>query len=236
MKKTTLALLLVLMLVLSACGENTIQTETPASTVEQTDAETAPEETKADAAPLTLGSFDGGVYTNEYLGIGCELDTSWTFNSAETLQELPENIAELLADTELAEDGLAQQIMDMKADNAETLASMNVLYTKVGLQERLVYLTMSDEEIVEATLEQADMMKDSYAQAGILVEEMKMVTAEFLGEERVALWTSSTMEGIPYYILQVFDYRAGQYGATITASSFMEDTTQQVLNLFYELS
>ena len=129
----------------------------------------------------------------------------------------------------------AQQIMDMKADNADALCTMNVLYTKLGLQERLVYLGMSDEEILEATLEQSDMMTESYAQVGILVDEMKKVTVNFLGEERVALWTSATTEGVPYYILQLFDYHVGRYAATLTVASYEEDNTEQMLDLFYQL-
>ena len=38
-----------------------------------------------------------------------------------------------------------------------------------------------------------------------------------------------------YYILQVFDFWLGQYSATITFASFVEDHTEDTLALFYAL-
>ena len=40
-------------------------------------------------------------------------------------------------------------------------------------------------------------------------------------------------QGVPYYTLQIMDYTVGQYGVTLTVSSFVEDKTQQLLDLFY---
>ena len=42
-----------------------------------------------------------------------------------------------------------------------------------------------------------------------------------------------SMEGVPYYTLQLFDYRLGQYSVTLTLASFVEDNTESLLDLFY---
>lgn len=86
-----LALILALMMVLCACGdgkENVSGTVTPAT------------EGVADKE-MSLGRIEGGTYTNDYVGFTIELGGDWVYYSAEELQDLPENIAEAIKDTEL---------------------------------------------------------------------------------------------------------------------------------------
>lgn len=248
-----LALLLALAMLLCACGgepEDISGSVTPAPTAPADMPEEEPQEQPADEPteppteasteapaeenPVSLGRMEGGVYTNTYAGIGCELDESWVFYTAEELQELPENTQELFADTELG--GSASQynqITDMMAENATAMTSVNVMYTQIGLQERLVYAMMSEEESIDATLAQADSIVAAYEQAGISDAVIEKVTITFLGEEHVGMKTTASIQGVPYYILQVQDYTLGAYGVTVTASSFVEDNTQAVLDLFY---
>jgi len=184
---------------------------------------------------LSLGRIQGGVYTNEYVGMACELDSSWQFYAAEELQDLS-GIQEALEGTQVGDamQGF-EQIMDMQAENVEELTSMNVLYQKLTLQQRLAYAALDEEAIIDETLAQKDILVESYAQAGIMVEEMSKKTVTFMGEERVALWTKSTLNEIDYYTLQIFNYNLGEYSATITLASFVEDKTEGMLQLFYAL-
>lgn len=68
--------LLVLLLALTACGreKNVSGSVAPA--------EPEPPVTgTVEAAPepeFQMGEMSGGVYTNEFLGIGCSLDSNWT--------------------------------------------------------------------------------------------------------------------------------------------------------------
>ena len=226
-KKRILVFALLLCLVLSGCGGNdpVPGTVTPSTTV--------PAVTEK---PASLGRLEGGVYTNTYAGYGCELDANWVYYSAEELQALPENINELLADTNLA-DSMEDisQIMDMKAENAQDLTTINVLYTKLGLEERLAYMVLSEEAIVDGVLTQKDALIAGYAQAGIEVTSMEKTQVTFLGETHYAVHTQAATQGVPYYILQVFDYTLGPYGVTLTLSSYVEDITQELLNLFYSV-
>ena len=77
------------------------------------------------------------------------------------------------------------------------------------------------------------MMVDAYAQIGMNVESIEKGTVTFLGEERTALLTKGDVQGAPYWQVQVFDYHLGQYNVTLTVSSYLEDKTADVLNLFY---
>lgn len=185
---------------------------------------------------LSLGRIQGGVYTNEYAGFACELDSTWEFYSAEELQDLPENIAELMEGTELGENiDSYEQIMDMQAECVNDLTGINVLYQKMDMQERLAYASLDEEQLMEYMLTQKDLLTESYAQTGIIVEEMSTKQVTFAGEERIGLLTKAKFQDIDYYIFQLFNHDLGQYSVTISFSSFVEDKTDEIIALFYAL-
>lgn len=234
-KRMVILMLLVLALVLAGCSGSG---EPVSGSVSQNPGATeAPALTEAPAEEeneLSLGRMEGGVYTNTYTGYGCTLDAAWAFYTAEELQELPANTAEIFEDSEyLDSDKLLTQISDMAAENVENLTTINVLYQKLSMQERLAFAMLDESEEMDVLLDQVDDMIASYAQAGIAVESMDKKTVTFLGEERAALHMAATMEGIPYYTLQIFDYDLGEYAVTLTLASYMEDRTEELLDLFY---
>ena len=229
--KRVLVLFLILAMLLAGCGTSAPESSV-AGTVEPTSESAAPAET-----PVTMGRLEGGSYINDYTGYACELDSNWTFYSAEELQELPDNVKELIADTEMADViGDVPQFTDMMAENVNDMITINALYQKHTLQERLGFAMLTDAELIDGTLEQQDMMVEAYAQAGMDVESMERVTVTFLGEEREALRTVGTVAGAPFYMVQIFDYHLGQYSATLTINSYMADKTQQTLDLFYPVN
>ena len=240
--KKLICFVTVLALLLCGCGAKE-EAQTPVSgqvkPLETTQA-TAPEAETEPAAPegrpVSLGRMEGGEYINEYVGYGCKLSSDWTFYSAEELQELPANIADMLEGTEVG-DTMEQytQISDMVAENIHDLVTVNVQYTKLGMQERIAYAMLTEEQILEQVLAQKDMMIASYTQAGIEVSGMEMVKVTFLGQERFALRTSATIEEVPYFILQVFNYNLGQYSVVTTFGSYIEDNTLSLLDLFYPI-
>ena len=229
--KKVLVFLTILALLLAGCGTSAPESSV-AGTVEPTAESAAPAET-----PVTMGRLEGGSYINDYTGYACELDSNWTFYSAEELQELPDNVKELIADTEMADViGDVPQFTDMMAENVNDMITINALYQKHTLQERLGFAMLTDAELIDGTLEQQDMMVEAYAQAGMDVESMKRITVTFLGQEREALRTVGTVAGAPFYMVQIFDYHLGQYSVTLTINSYMEDKTQQTLDLFYPVN
>jgi len=242
-----LAVCLMMTMALSACGSDekdvagsitpaaSSQPSAPASSVKAPDASEQPGVLEENA--MSVGRIVGGTYTNTYLGFAMELDSTWEYYTAEELQELPENVDEIFEGTELEEirDDL-EQFNDMMAESVEELASINILYQKQDMQTRLFFSALTDDEILDAVLEESgDMIKESYAQGGLNVQSMEKVTVAFCGEEVPALKTVCDMEGINYYVLQVFDYHTGAYSATITFGSFVEDKTEQLIAMCYAI-
>ncbi|MBQ9761765.1 MAG: hypothetical protein IJV82_01665 [Oscillospiraceae bacterium] len=194
---------------------------------------TDPSDQKTDN-PLSIGRIEGGVYSNSYIGIACNLDSSWSFYSAEELQELPDNVHDMFEGSDISEIiSSHQQIIDMQAQNTETSASVNVVMTKLSTAERVHYELLSEEEIIDETLAQKDSMIDAYEQAGITVESMSKKTVTFLGQQRTAIYSVCNIQGIPYYMLQLLDFHLGSYGASITMACFDEADITDLLNLFY---
>ena len=229
MKKKLLSLLLILALLLCGCAgkEDASGSLTPA-TQPATEAATEPTE-----APVSLGVLEGGTYTNAYVGFGFTLDENWTIYPADQLQELPENVSQMFEGTEF-ESYEINTITDVLAENVTDLTTMNVLYQKLSMQERLAYLAMDEKDILDMmTEEYYDTLVASYANAGIAVESITTKTVTFLGKERTALYTVSTMQDVPYYILQLYDFHLGQYSVTTTVASYVEDNTEGLLDLFF---
>lgn len=178
--------------------------------------------------------MEGGVYTNEYIGIGCALDANWTFKTAEELQELPAQTGELLQDTEYADASL-NQIADMFAENISNGSNINIQYTKLDMQVRLIYAAMDYEAFADMIMSESDSMIQAYTQTGFENVTMEKVTINYLGEERVAVRTTADFYDVPLYMLQVFEHNLGKYYAVITFTSVMEDTTQSMADLFYAI-
>ena len=230
MKKLVAIILVLTFLtgVLAGCGP-----EVPSGQVTSEQPASDPSDQTPDT--VSLGRLEGGVYTNTYAGIGCSLDESWTYYSAEELQELPANISEVLEGS-LGEDALTKNpsITDMMAENTASYGNINVVYTYLPLTERLTYKLLNDSDLIEMTLETGEAaLRSSYETMGLEEISFEQVIVTFLGENRVALKTHGITSGVDYYILQIFDYSLGAYGVTVTASSFGEDTTQDLLNVFY---
>ena len=75
------------------------------------------------------GSVSGGMYANEFAGIGCKLDDSWVFYTQEQMAELngvltegtdSEDVKAMLADS--------PSIFDMYAVSTDGLMTMNVVF------------------------------------------------------------------------------------------------------------
>ena len=234
MKRLISALLaLTLVLALAGCSGNKEPGGTITPKNEDTqETTTAPAEETTEET-VSLGQMEGGVYTNEYAGFGCELDESWSFKTAEELQDLSQLTEDMLRDSTLA-DSKYSTITDMMAENYELLASINVNYTLLSVSDRVTFSTISEETLIDATLLQKDNMIQSYAQAGIQVSSMEKAQVSFLGEQHYAIHTVATIEDTPYYLIQLFCFNlGGQYNVTLTLATYVEDNTASLLELFY---
>lgn len=205
---------LLMLLSLAACGEQA-------------------EEKEPIGKEVSLGVFQDGTYTNTYAGFACTLDGNWSCLTSEELQELPDNVKEMFAGSELGEVASEMELIaDMKAENEEDLTSLNVQYQKHSAALVLTYKLMSEDKLLDTVLEGKDDMIAAYKQAGIEVDSMEKVTVTFAGKEHTALHTEATVQGVPYYTTQIFVFGQGLYGVTLTAASFVTDKTADLLGLF----
>ena len=220
-------------------GTDTVQAEeeiTPdaqegqESAADSYDAE--PDDGQTDA--VSMGTLSGGTYSNSYTGFGFTLNKNWTIYPADQLQSLPEDLSELLMEGTDFEGIEVDMFTDVLAENVEDLTTINVLYQKMDMQSRLLFLNMSEEEIIDTMLEETyDSIVSAYANAGIIIESMERTTVSFLGEERAALRTVASQSDVPYYTLQFFDYDLGQYSVTTTLASYVTDNTESLTDLFF---
>ena len=79
------------------------------------------------------------------------------------------------------------------------------------------------------------MLEEAYAQAGMTLISMEKVSVEFVGETHFAIRSALTVQEVPYYVLQLFDFHLGEYAVTTTLASYVEDNTDSLLDLFYPL-
>lgn len=249
-KLISLLLALAMALSLAACGSSTESPKGEITPLEQTEDTTEKQEQTQPADPesseqkqsqetaednsFSLGAMQGGTYENAYMGIACTLDESWVYKTAEEMQDISGMTKEMFegSDLDLSAYG---QILDMMAECTDPMASINIQYTALGTQDRLFHAMAGEEGLIDATLEQKDMLVSTYAQAGIEVSAMEKVTVQFCGEDRFAIHTTASIQGLDYYILQLFYTNIGPYYVTITLGAFVEDTTPQLAELFYKL-
>lgn len=234
--KKGIALLLTVLLVMSAlagCGDSGNKIEPLPGDQETTEATEATESDR-NGARVSLGRMENGTYINDYAGYACKLDENWQCATAEELQQLPENVQDILSGTEIAENaGLPDSIYDVQAQNAAEGTLFNVLYKKLDNATRQAIQGMSDEDMVDSGLTQKDQMIEAYKAAQMEVSAIEKVKVTFLGKECAALKTTSTMQGVPYYTLQIMNYYLGDYFVTLTLGSFGEDKTEELLEMFY---
>ena len=100
-------------------------------------------------------------------------------------------------------------------------------------RDDILKVLLSEEQLVDSKLDQKELLIQAYADEGTVVESMEKKQVTFLGEEHFAVYTVASMNGTPYYTLQLFRYNlGGPYYVTLTLSSFVEDKTAELLDLF----
>lgn len=243
-----LALALVAAMMLAGCSssedkkddaakdkEGTVQTTPDQDTAGKEDAEAPAEDEKIEET--TLGTVEGNVYTNTYAGFGCKLGDDWTIQSAAELQDMNEAITDMLKDTEVGKDMVANQtITDMQAMSTESAASVNVVYSTLGGSkiEVLAARMMTEDQIVDGLLAQKDMLIQSYKATGMDVQDMTKETMTFLGEEHPVLTTHAVLNGADYYLVQTFNYDLdGAFGIALTFGGMSLEDIQSTMDAFY---
>lgn len=176
------------------------------------------------------GSVSGGVYANEFAGIGCKLDDSWVFYTQEQMAELngvltegtdSEDVKAMLADS--------PSIFDMYAVSTDGLMTMNVVFQNLGL---LGGAAVSAQDYVELSAGELGDTLSAYGYENVAVQ---VSAADFAGTEKCpAITVTGEKGGTAMYELMVC-LKTGNYVYCVTLCSFTEDVTAQMAELFYAL-
>lgn len=236
MKRTiTLLLALCLGLSLCACGGSAAPTtgNVPASQTtgnapaSQTETAPAPAEEGVPMGQITRDG-NGAHYTNAYLGVACDLDSSWYVYSEEEMAQLMGVSQELLEGTDYEElVKSADLYYDFCVTRLTDNATVNINYSQPvqGLEN------VSEDAVPERMLGQ---LKSSMEAAGMTDVQVDTVTVTFAGREKTAVRLSANFQGAAYHALQFYYFVNGRV-ATLTLGTFNEDRTLELTELFYAL-
>jgi len=226
-------IILSLILSFAACGEKDVSgsVTTPAAKTEVGWTNTA--EPTTEEAAFETGSTEGGVYTNNFIGIGCKLDDNWSFYNDEQLADLNGVVLDALDDEALSEQFAksvesGKTIYDMFAVSADGLANLNIVIENLGL----VYGTALDESgYVNLGMKTVIQSFDAIGASNVSVEK---ISVEFAGASRWAFTIYAEQSGVPLYEKAIC-IKKGNYMAVITLCCYYEDITDDLATLFYSL-
>ena len=241
-KLLCILLSIAMLLALCACGSSPApsgtQTVTEGPSVSGTTttpepvAEPEPEpEAEPEAEPeeeFSVGATVSNTYTNEFFGLGLTLDENWVFSTQEEIDATNAAVMEGLDNetySQAMESGAVYtDMMALGAGGAGVNATIEKLNAVMGL-------ALTEEDYVDLSLEQND-FKALYAQMGLDVSVLEKETVTVAGAEHPCIVIEGTMQGIALYE-KIVVIKSGSYVLSIAASSYIEDVTDGILELFY---
>lgn len=233
-KLIALFLALAMILAMTACGGTSAPEDSstlpPAAAPSEASTE-APTEapTEVSDADPQMGTYENGTYTNEFLGISCAMDNSWTLATAEEMAQIQGMSAELVTDEDLArqlESSGSSMVFYAAAD--EGLVTMNIMVENLGI---LYGLALDEESYLELS---GDSLPTALESMGFENVTQEMTTVQYLGSEHVALRVHGSFSGVEFYELLI-PRKVGTYMSILTIASYVNDITADLAGMFSTL-
>lgn len=203
--------------------------QTTVEAVSEVESEVATEtEDEVNDDEISLGKHTGNVYENEFLGIGCELDSSWTCLSDEQILERNQLTADALDGKLKDVFTSANLVIDMVALNENQVDSVNVNIEKLTS----IYQFIDEKAYVELSISQSTAALEQMGFENLKTEQ---ITMPFCGEERHGIRITGEFSGVKIFETLVCIKR-GSYMSCVTASTWGEDGTTDILDKFYSLN
>lgn len=204
--------------VFSACGDSDVRGE-----VDGKKSDTVTQEEKE----YSFGLIQGAKYENEFIGIGCEFDESWTFYTEEQIKQLNNISADLMGE-ELAESiKNATIIYDMMASNTNG-SNVNINLEKVGLIQNAA---IDIKTRLENTLPS---IKEGLTNMGLTNITSEITTVTFAGKKTDAIKITGDINGVKLYET-VMCIKTNQYITSIAVTSVNTDKTGDIISKFYKV-
>lgn len=171
----------------------------------------------------TAGEVKGDTYTNEYFEIECTLPDEWFYFSDEQIAKVQGYSQEMVGE------GYAK-ILEQTGSAMEMYASEENtgMYTLNCLVEKIDSKKYTEKKYIEDSL---STIKTMLGSAGFDVTVCEVVTVDFAGEEHYGLRIEGSLSGASLYE-QLVVMIEGDYLACITACSYVDDYTDDILDFF----
>ncbi len=191
---------------------------------ETTDTEVVEDEETTDA--FELGTTDGLVYENAFIGLGCTLPSEWTFYSDEEIMELNNYTADVMGEEyeELMKD--AQIVYDMYAVDATGMNSINVSLEKIDNR------MLAGVDVADIYAQNAAMFVEMYTSMGCTNVVAEPTTFDIGGEEFDGIEISADISGYTLY-QKCFGVKCNGYLASIAITAYDSDVTGDIVSNFY---
>lgn len=211
--------------------ETTADTEvdTEAGTEEIPAVGTVAPDTEDDPAEgaSVLGATDGGHYENVYFGVAYDFGAEWYVATDAELADLIGITADAIGDAAfeqaLEESGFAYSVY---ATADEGLTTLSVGVENLGI---LYGLTLTEEEYIDMS---EGMLVEALESVGLTNVTTEKVTMTLAGAEHPAVKVYGQIYEIDFFETIVV-IKSGNYIACVTAGSYVEDVTDEILGGFY---
>lgn len=172
------------------------------------------------------GTTEENAYWNDSLKIGCTFGDEWYFYTDDEILENNQAVVGQLKDDLAEAIREAGTMMDMMAMNTETGENVNVNLERMSLANSLIY---TEDAYVKASVDQLASALEQMGMENVTAEQDEM---EFMGEKHPCIRVSGTLEDVELFeTLAVV--KSGRTMIVVTACSYFEDTTADILSSFY---
>ena len=174
--------------------------------------------------PYTSGLTLGSVYNHSYFGFKCVLPEGWSFYTDEQIAQLQGYTQDMMGQdyADIIEKSGSAMEMFAAEDSTGGLYTLNVVV------EKLPSAALSEEKYVESCL---DKTKAALESAGFQIDVCKAATVQFVGKSHAAIEIHGSYMGVELYETLVV-VKEGKYLACVTAGSYMENYTSDILGFF----
>lgn len=175
---------------------------------------------------FSMGKSAGLIYENAFIGLGCTLEEGWSFYTDEQIKQL-NNFATDAAGEDFEElINNAPIIYDMLAVDANQMNNINVNLEKVDQS------VLSSVNLNDVFSQNLPMLEEALDNMGYVNVQSKLITVTIDGEDFSAINTSGEINGLGMYQKSI-GVKCNGYLATITVTTYGEDTTNDILANFY---
>ncbi len=228
--KKLLALLLVLVMVFSfaACGRDNDSPDEDDIRGEQIDNNESKDKTSSASseAEFSLGATTGLTYESKFIGIGCKLDSDWSFYSDEKIKELNSVTTEVAGEEYAELMKKATVVYDMFAAQSDQLANVNVVLEKVDKD------TLKALDVAENFNKTIPTLKETFENMGYSGLTYEVGTVKIDGKEFTCLNTNAEVYGTKM-VQKAIGIKCNGYLATVTVTAFGENDADDIINKFY---